>query len=379
MAEEFYNTFFNAFTSKSSEISTVTPKTITKAINENIKHDNFYNTHSKPPTLENIEDYTWWKERLINWAKAYAHESWFCLEFGYSRPKDDKGEDLPLKKLSRDDKAEFAAEQRMIALIQSSIRNDMFALLQHDGSSKSVREALKVKAEGEKSESHELELQKQNKMSSSSHQQNVESKHYVLVAEIKEENKEEKGTAEVKEKTREEILSEKTYRERKIALNIIDEMQEENVLKDDTYAKRHEKEIRYAMTLCLRKRDEERMKKNVEEMVINMKKVAKEVKVEVVEVEVVKGEAVKVEKEKIEEKVEVVEDENKIGSLTEVKIENLKSAGDVGDQIGDEGASDEKKEELKQTDATENTEVPITEKMDGETKLSVSVCKIFFK
>ncbi|KAJ0457604.1 hypothetical protein HanIR_Chr15g0775611 [Helianthus annuus] len=110
MAEEFYNTFFNAFTSESSEISTVTPKTITKAINENIKHDNFYGTHSKPPTLESIEDYTWWKERFINWAKAYAHESWFCLEFGYSRPKDDKGEDLPLKKLSRDDKAQLNRE-----------------------------------------------------------------------------------------------------------------------------------------------------------------------------------------------------------------------------------------------------------------------------
>ncbi|KAJ0844006.1 hypothetical protein HanRHA438_Chr15g0697591 [Helianthus annuus] len=150
MAEEFYNTFFNAFTSESFEITTVTPKTTTKAINENIKHDNFYSTHSKPPTLESIEDYTWWKERFLNWAKAYAYESWFCLEFGYERPKDDKGEDLPFKKLSKDDKSEFVAEQRMIALIQSAIRNDIFALLNHDGSSKSVWEALRVKDEGGK-------------------------------------------------------------------------------------------------------------------------------------------------------------------------------------------------------------------------------------
>ncbi|KAJ0847326.1 hypothetical protein HanRHA438_Chr15g0734901 [Helianthus annuus] len=150
MAEEFYNTFFNAFTSESTEIANVTPKTITKAINENIKHDNFYGTHSKPPALESIEDYTWWKERFINWDKAYAHESWFCLEFGYERPKDDKNEDLPLKKLSREERSEFAAEQRMVALIQSAIRNDIFALLTHDGSSKSVWEALRVKAEGGK-------------------------------------------------------------------------------------------------------------------------------------------------------------------------------------------------------------------------------------
>ncbi|KAJ0667629.1 hypothetical protein HanPI659440_Chr17g0679901 [Helianthus annuus] len=241
MAEEFYNTFFNTFTSESSEIANVTPKTITKAINENIKHDNFYGTHSKPPTLESIEDYTSWKERFINWAKAYAHESRFCLEFGYGKPKDDKGEELPFKRFSRKEKSEFAAEQRMVALIQTAIRNDIFALLTHDGSSKSVWEALRVKAEGGKQirknkiallkkefdlfdnikgetvrqmierfchlkielerfkidktreelidkviealpradqwqtfiESHDLELQKQSKMTGSSHQQNV--------------------------------------------------------------------------------------------------------------------------------------------------------------------------------------------------------------
>ncbi|XP_022007436.1 uncharacterized protein LOC110906641 [Helianthus annuus] len=40
-------------------------------VNSNMqKPANFYGTHSKPPTLESIEDYTWWKERFINWAKA---------------------------------------------------------------------------------------------------------------------------------------------------------------------------------------------------------------------------------------------------------------------------------------------------------------------
>ncbi|MFS8023370.1 hypothetical protein Hanom_Chr16g01450671 [Helianthus anomalus] len=61
MGEEFSNTFYKAFTSESSETSTVTPKTITKAINDNIKHDNFSGTYSKPPKLEIIEYYTWWK------------------------------------------------------------------------------------------------------------------------------------------------------------------------------------------------------------------------------------------------------------------------------------------------------------------------------
>ncbi|KAJ0451478.1 hypothetical protein HanHA300_Chr15g0568001 [Helianthus annuus] len=92
MAEEFYNTFYKAYTSESSETSTVAPKSISKAITENINHDNFYGTNLKPPKLDSVEDYTWWKERFINWAKTYAHESWFYMECEYSRPVDDKNE-----------------------------------------------------------------------------------------------------------------------------------------------------------------------------------------------------------------------------------------------------------------------------------------------
>ncbi|KAF5791942.1 hypothetical protein HanXRQr2_Chr09g0400481 [Helianthus annuus] len=95
------------------------------------------------------------------------------------------------------------------------------------------------------------------------------------------------------------------------------------VTKDDTYIKQYEKDIRYAMLSCLRKRYEERMKKNVEEMVDNLKKVAEKV----VEAEVVK---------------EVVS---------------------VEQQIEEEVKEEEKKDdaEIKQIKAAENTEVPITE------------------
>ncbi|MFS7986256.1 hypothetical protein Hanom_Chr11g01008191 [Helianthus anomalus] len=226
---------------------------------------------------------------------------------------------------------------------------------------------------------------------------------FVLVAEIKDDNKD-KDPAVVKEKTREEILSEKTYRERNIVLNRMDEMQEDyesavsnkrwdkkrecyynregepvvpkkdiifedvlliipsraeyyrNVLKDDTYVKRHEKEIRYAMTSCLRKRDEERMKRNVEKMVDELKKVAEEVKAENVEVESVK--------EKVEKKSE---------SLTEVKNENLE-VGDADDEVSVE--EKQNVAEMKQTEAAENTEVPITEvNSDSEMLKPIEQCK----
>ncbi|XP_022019578.1 FK506-binding protein 5-like [Helianthus annuus] len=135
-----------------------------------------------------------------------------------------------------------------------------------------------------------------------------------------------------------------------------------NVINDDTYAKRHEKEIRYAMTSCLRKRDEERMKKSVEEMVNNLRKVAEEVNTEAVEVEVakeIKSEEV-VENEKVEKAVieeqQIGEDEKK--EEEEVKNENVE-AGDAGDEVSAEEKLNDA--DQKQTETATNTEVPITE------------------
>ncbi|XP_035843933.1 vicilin-like seed storage protein At2g18540 [Helianthus annuus] len=92
----------------------------------------------------------------------------------------------------------------------------------------------------------------------------------------------------------------------------------------------------------MNKRKEEELKKLVEEMKIMAKND-------------VEGEQKIEEKLEEEEKKEEVEKMKKTERLTEIKIENLKSASD-------EVAGDEKKEELKQTEAAENTNVQITEK-----------------
>ena len=132
------------------------------------------------------------------------------------------------------------------------------------------------------------------------------------------------------------------------------------VMKDDAYVKQYEKDIRYAMLSCLRKRDEERMKKSVEEMVENLKKVAEEVETEAVKVEVVK-EAV-TEEQQIEEEVK-----------KEEKNENEKD-GDDGDEVSTEVEQDD--DEMKQTKAAENTEVPITEvNSDSEVLKPIEQCK----
>ncbi|MFS8023278.1 hypothetical protein Hanom_Chr16g01449621 [Helianthus anomalus] len=118
-----------------------------------------------------------------------------------------------------------------------------------------------------------------------------------------------------------------------------------NVEKDKHYKKRLDKIIRNAMTSSLRKRDEERMKKNADELVNDLKKVAKEVKELKVEEKVVVNE--QVEKKVVTEEQQV--DEEKMMKKEEEE---------------EEEEEEEVKEEVKEADQTqkeEKAEVPITE------------------
>ncbi|XP_021974511.1 uncharacterized protein LOC110869576 [Helianthus annuus] len=127
-----------------------------------------------------------------------------------------------------------------------------------------------------------------------------------------------------------------------------------NIGKDKTYVKKFEKHLRDVMISSLRKRDEERMKKSVDEMVNDLKKVAEEVKVE--EVKVIENEKI-VEEEKVEERVveqEAVTEEQQVEEVEE----KLESSGEVK---SDAGAGDEKKKDADQSEVAVNTEVPITE------------------
>ncbi|XP_035838807.1 vicilin-like seed storage protein At2g18540 [Helianthus annuus] len=178
--------------------------------------------------------------------------------------------------------------------------------------------------------------------------------------------------AEIKEKTREEILREKTERERFIVGCRMEKMRDivhdddvlviplsveyySNTAKDKTYPKRRDKIIRHAMTSSLRKRDEERMKKNVENLVDDLKKAAEEVKVKFVKEDVKIEEEEKVIKEVVEEKTVTEEQQfdEKKKEEEEVKNESL-VAGDDGDEaVGEE---EQKKKDADQT-KTANTKV----------------------
>ncbi|XP_035834149.1 centlein-like [Helianthus annuus] len=107
--------------------------------------------------------------------------------------------------------------------------------------------------------------------------------------------------------------------------------------------------IRDVMTASLRRRDEEKMKKNVESLVDEMKKVAEEKKVE--------GE-----KEEAVTEKQQNEDDLKKKEEADVKLKRSVEESDVGEAVAEE----QQKREADQTQTAEKAEVPMTEMSENE-------------
>ncbi|KAJ0467482.1 hypothetical protein HanIR_Chr14g0685721 [Helianthus annuus] len=135
MDDEFYNAFATSPTSPAS-------------IAQNMNMENETETLQKPPKLMGIEEYYGWKDRFENWVQANHLRSWECIEKKYVKPRTDLKVIKTISELNDKEKDMYKAEKMMITLLQQAIKEDIFILLQHDGTSRSIWGALKVKFEG---------------------------------------------------------------------------------------------------------------------------------------------------------------------------------------------------------------------------------------
>ncbi|MFS7907080.1 putative transcription factor interactor and regulator CCHC(Zn) family [Helianthus anomalus] len=145
--EEFYNTFYNAFTSESSDRRSEL-KEYSREISENLKFENMYGSQQKPPKLMKVEDYNWWKNRFEGWVKAFDPQSWLKLVNEYQAPMKEGGELIEEKDFTEKYIKEVVAEYRMITLIKQSVREDIISLLEQEKTSKRLWEALEKKCVG---------------------------------------------------------------------------------------------------------------------------------------------------------------------------------------------------------------------------------------
>ncbi|KAJ0820305.1 putative transcription factor interactor and regulator CCHC(Zn) family [Helianthus annuus] len=101
-----------------------------------------FGTFNKPPKLMAIEDYSRWSTKFEDWLMAFAFASWKSMKNGYANGKKN-GEALR----SAEEIEGFVAEQKCVALLFQSVREDIISLIDYSNA-KDLCEKLKKKCLG---------------------------------------------------------------------------------------------------------------------------------------------------------------------------------------------------------------------------------------
>ncbi|KAJ0622011.1 putative transcription factor interactor and regulator CCHC(Zn) family [Helianthus annuus] len=125
----------------SSNTNENTPNT-KKKLSDALEVESAFGTYNKPPKLMAIEEYGRWAKKFEDWLRAFAYPSWKSLKNGYNDGGKD-GESLT----SPDEIESFVAEQKCIALLFQSVREDIISLIEYT-SAKDLWDKLKNKCLG---------------------------------------------------------------------------------------------------------------------------------------------------------------------------------------------------------------------------------------
>ncbi|KAJ0851919.1 hypothetical protein HanRHA438_Chr14g0632321 [Helianthus annuus] len=147
--DDFMNPFCDVFaftsgsgddTSNNTNETTPTPSA-KKIFSDAMSVDSAYGTYNKPPKLMAIEDYIRWATRFEEWLKAFAYPNWKGLRNGFDLGVTDY-ENLEENQIER-----YVAEQKCIALLYQSVRDDIISLIVYKDS-RDLWEKLKIKCIG---------------------------------------------------------------------------------------------------------------------------------------------------------------------------------------------------------------------------------------
>ncbi|XP_022042208.1 cylicin-1-like [Helianthus annuus] len=101
-----------------------------------------FGTFNKPPKLMAIEDYSRWATKFEDWMMAFAFPSWKSMKNGYANGKKN-GEALR----STEEIDAFVAEQKCVALLFQSVREDIISLIDYSNA-QDLWKKLKAKCIG---------------------------------------------------------------------------------------------------------------------------------------------------------------------------------------------------------------------------------------
>ncbi|KAJ0614597.1 hypothetical protein HanIR_Chr02g0064211 [Helianthus annuus] len=119
-----------------------TPKpSAKKTIADSLSVDSAYGTYNKPPKLIAIEEYNRWASKFEEGLKAFAYLSWKSMKNGFDMGRTD------YENIEENEVQRFVAEQKCVALLHQSVRDDIISLIKYKDS-RDLWEKLKIKCMG---------------------------------------------------------------------------------------------------------------------------------------------------------------------------------------------------------------------------------------
>ncbi|KAF5786586.1 hypothetical protein HanXRQr2_Chr10g0442671 [Helianthus annuus] len=133
MDDIFMNLFSNMYAfagnsgddTSSSNTNENTPNT-KKKLSYALEVESAFGTYNKPPKLMAIKEHNRWAKKFEDWLMAFAFPSWKSIKNGYDNGGK-RGESLT----SSEEIESFVAEQKCVALLFQSVREDIISLIEY--------------------------------------------------------------------------------------------------------------------------------------------------------------------------------------------------------------------------------------------------------
>ncbi|KAL9999122.1 putative transcription factor interactor and regulator CCHC(Zn) family [Helianthus debilis subsp. tardiflorus] len=151
--QDFKNAWMQAITPPSAAMISAHQWALVTNQNSSIQammqNDNETGTNTKPPKLNHINDWGWWKERLRTYVQGQGQDLWMCfftpfeneLEIAGSNPQ-------TYSSLADDDKKKFELEKKAFMILTQALHRDIYHQFVYCTTTKQLWDMLTMRCEG---------------------------------------------------------------------------------------------------------------------------------------------------------------------------------------------------------------------------------------
>ncbi|KAM0033807.1 putative transcription factor interactor and regulator CCHC(Zn) family [Helianthus debilis subsp. tardiflorus] len=114
-----------------------------------MQNDNETGTSTKPPKLNHINDWGWWKERLRTYVQGQGQDLWMCFFTPFENDLEVAGSNpQTYSNLSDDDKKKFELEKKAFMILTQALHRDIYHQFVYCTTTKSLWDMLTLRCEG---------------------------------------------------------------------------------------------------------------------------------------------------------------------------------------------------------------------------------------